>query len=530
MATGASHGMDERLIEFVAGMRAAGVRISVAETADGFRAIELIGALSRDDFRSALRTTLVKEPADVPTFDRLFPMYFGAEAPPMQPATGGMSDEQKDELRDALDQLPQELRDLLERLLNGQLTPEEMEQLRKRLQQRMQQQQQQGSRGQQSSMQDRELQQLMEQLSQAMMNRLAQLLNWLMSGDGPSDQQLEQIGKEVGLPRANHPYQQQALTERMLRAMGMEQLQELLEKLMQQLSEAGVGQESQQQMAEQMQQNAEALGEQVNQFVGQSIAKQVADQQPHPARMSDLMQRPFQSLSQQEANELRNQVRRLAAQLRSRASLRYRKGKTGILDPKTTIRTNLRYGGVPVELKHRHRHVKPKLVLICDVSTSMRQVVEFLLTLVYELQDQVAKARSYAFIDDIREITDQFAEARPDVAIKQVLDGMPPGYYNTDLGFSLKHFVRDHLDVVDRRTTVIMVGDARNNFNPPRLEEFSTIKRRARRVVWFNPESRAMWGTGDSDMQKYLPMCDSVHVVNSLAQLIEAVDKLLVPM
>ncbi len=518
--------IDERLIEFVAGLRAAGVRISVAESADGFRAVQEVGALARDDFRAALRTTLVKEPTDVPTFDRLFPLYFGVEAPPMQPATGGLDQGQQDDLRNALDQLPPELRDLLERLLNGQLTPEEMEQLRKQ----MQQQQQQNGRGQRSNMQDREMQQLMEQLNQAMMNRLAQLLNWLLSGEGPSQEQMEQIGKEVGLPRANHPYQQQSLSERMLRAMGMEQLQELLAKLMQQLAEAGIGQETQEQMAEQVQANAEALSQEVSQFVGESIARQIAEQQPRPAKVADLMQRPFQSLSQQEANELRNQVRRLAAQLRSRASLRYRKGKTGILDPKATIRANLRYGGVPVELKHRHRHIKPKLVLICDVSTSMRQVVEFLLALVYELQDQVARARSFAFIDDIREITDQFAELRPEVAIEQVLSEMPPGYYNTDLGFALKHFVRDHLEVVDRRTTVIMVGDGRNNFNPPRLDAVETIKRRARRVVWFNPESRGLWGSGDSDMPKYLPLCDSVHVVNTLAQLADAVDRLLVPM
>jgi uncharacterized protein len=518
--------IEERLIEFVAGMRAAGVRISVAESADGFRAIQEIGAESRDDFRSALRTTLVKEPADVPTFDRLFPLYFSVDAPPMQPATGNMSNEQQDELREAMDGLPQELADLLQRLLDGQLSPEELEQLRQQLQRA----QQQMGRGQRNSQQDRELQQLMEQLNQAMMSRLAQLLNWLLSGEGPSQEQMQQIGKEVGLPRANHPYQQQALTERMLRAMGMEQLKQLLEKLMQQLSEAGVGEDTQQQMGETVQANAEALGEQVNQFVGQSIARQIADQQPRPARISDLMQRPFQSLSQQEANELRNQVRRLAAQLRSRASLRYKKGKTGILDPKKTIRRNLRYGSVPIDLQHRHRHVKPKLVLICDISTSMRPVVEFLLSLIYELQDQVARARSFAFIDDVQEITDQFSELRPEAAIQQVLERMPPGYYNTDLGFALKHFVRDHLDAVDRRTTVIMVGDARNNFNPPRTDALETVKRRARRMVWFNPEAQPLWGTGDSDMPKYLPLCDSVHVVSTLAQLTAAVDRLLVPM
>jgi hypothetical protein len=240
------------------------------------------------------------------------------------------------------------------------------------------------------------------------------------------------------------------------------------------------------------------------------------------------MHRPFHSLSPREAEELRDQVRKLAARLRSRAALRHRKGKNGILDPKATIRANLRYGGVPMEIRHKRRHLKPKLVLICDVSTSMRPVVEFLLRLIYELQDQVAHARSFAFIDDIQEITQDFAEFRPEVAIRRVLERMPPGHYNTDLGFSLAHFCREFLDAVDHRTTVIVVGDARNNFNSPRLDAFETIRRRARRVLWFNPEPPTLWGTGDSDMYEYLPFCDAVHEVGNLAQLAEAVDRLFV--
>jgi uncharacterized protein len=279
-------------------------------------------------------------------------------------------------------------------------------------------------------------------------------------------------------------------------------------------------------MAETIEENAEALGEQVSQFVGSSIAKQVSEQEPQQARKSDLMDRPFQSLTAQEMMELRGEVRRLAARLRSRASLRHRRGKSGLLDPKATIRANLRYGGVPVDLRHRRRHLKPKLVLICDISTSMRPVVQFLLHMIYELQDQVARARSFAFIDDISEITNRFAELRPERAIQTVLDEMPPGYYNTDLGMALQHFCRDHLDAVDYRTTVIVVGDGRNNFNPPRVDAFETISRRSKRMLWFNPEAQMTWGTGDSDMYKYVELCTQVHQVGTLAQLTDAVDKL----
>ncbi len=179
-----------------------------------------------------------------------------------------------------------------------------------------------------------------------------------------------------------------------------------------------------------------------------------------------------------------------------------------------------------MELKHKRRHLKPKLVLICDVSTSVRSVVEFMLRIVYELQDQISSARSFIFIDDITDVSSEFAQRRPENAVERVLNDNPPGYYNTNLGFSLAHFCKDYLDTVDHRTTVIVLGDGRNNFLNPRLDAFQTIKKRARKLLWFNPENERLWGTGDSDMPQYLPYCNAAHEVGNLAQLAEAIDQL----
>jgi uncharacterized protein with von Willebrand factor type A (vWA) domain len=111
--------------------------------------------------------------------------------------------------------------------------------------------------------------------------------------------------------------------------------------------------------------------------------------------------------------------------------------------------------------------------------------------------------------------------------VEQVLIRMPPGYYNTNLGYSLSSFCHNYLDAVDHRTTVIFLGDGRNNFNDPRLDLVQTIKRRAQRIIWLNPESPRLWGTGDSDALEYLPLCDAAYEVSNLAQLTEAVDRLL---
>jgi uncharacterized protein with von Willebrand factor type A (vWA) domain len=95
------------------------------------------------------------------------------------------------------------------------------------------------------------------------------------------------------------------------------------------------------------------------------------------------------------------------------------------------------------------------------------------------------------------------------------------------LGYSLENFASDFMDTVDSRTTLIMVGDGRNNYNDPRIDLFRTLARRSHRTLWLNPEPPTQWGTGDSDMLQYAPYCDVILRVRSLAELTAAVDKLL---
>jgi uncharacterized protein with von Willebrand factor type A (vWA) domain len=476
--------MEQRLVDFIAGLRAAGVRVSIAESSDAFRAVEQIGVMDRDTFRSALRTTLVKEANDLATFERLFTLFFANGEPPLLNPQEELSPEQRAMLAAAL-------RALLSQMQGDQMQP-----------------------GDTSSGQNGQLGQLLE------------LLRHLLSGQALDQSTMEQAGQEANLPMASHPTQQSWLTRRMLQAMGWEELKDLLERLWEELAKAGMSQEAIEELQEMVQANQEALAEQVGQYAGASIARQMAAQPPRRPG-SDLMHRPFRDLSQAEADELRTQVRRLAARLRSRAALRHKRAKSGVLDAKRTIRANLRYGGVPLDLRYKHRHLKPKLALICDVSTSVRHCAEFMLHLIYELQDQVAKARSFAFISDMVDISQDFTDYQPEVAVEQVLTRMPPGFYNTDLGYSLNSFFHSYLDAVDRRTTVIFLGDGRNNFNNPRLDLVQTLKRRARRIIWLNPESPRLWGTGDSDALEYLPLCDAAYEVSNLAQLTEAVDRLL---
>jgi uncharacterized protein with von Willebrand factor type A (vWA) domain len=480
--------MDQRIVEFVAGLRAAGVRISVAESEDAFRAAEQMGVRDRRDFQAALRATLVKEARDRPIFDELFPLYFGSGGPP---------------LTDLRQDLSPEERNLLARALRAL-----MEQLR--------QAGRQGERQEGGSP------------SQGQVDALMQLLAWLLQGSGPTPEELDEAAQRAGFANAREWYQQRWVQRHMMQQMGMHVLDELANALALMLERLGMSPEAIERLMAGMEANRQALAERIAQHVGAAAARQRAERYPHRRQdVSDLMHRPFDSLSEGEAELLREQVRRLAAQLRSRAALRRKRGKRGTLDVKRIMRTNLRYGGVPLELHFKTRHLKPKLLLVCDVSTSMRPVVDFLLRLIYELSDQVAAAHSFAFIDDLSDITPDFSQYPPDVAIDTVLTRLPPGHYNTDLGHSLHTLMTRYAGSVDPRTTVIFVGDARNNYNDPRLDLMEQIQRRARRVIWLNPELPGLWGSGDSDMPAYLPYASAVHRVSNLAELTAAVDKLL---
>jgi uncharacterized protein with von Willebrand factor type A (vWA) domain len=457
--------MEERIIKFIAALRSGGVRVSLAESADAFRAVENLGIQNRDAFRLSLRATLVKEAADMGTFEELFPLFFdGGEAPPLMNLTEDLTEEEAAMLAEALRQFGDRLREMLERLLRG------------------------------------------EQLSK---------------------EELEQLGQMVGLNQADDLRYREWMARRMQRALQFDEVRHAMDEIMQLMAQMGMNKQRMDQMRQLIQANMQGLEDQLRQFAGQKIAENMSEQRPEDA-LDGLMDRPFNALSDDDMHKLRKEVRRLAGLLRSRIALRQKRAKTGQLDAKATIRANLRHGSVPFDIKHRDRKVKPKLVVICDISTSMRYCSELMLSLVYELQDLVTKTHAFAFIDHLEYITPDFQGNDANQAISQVLVRMPPGYYSTDMGHGLQNFADEYLDTIDSRTTLIVVGDGRNNHNDPRLDIFQMMARRSRRTLWLNPEMPMMWGSGDSDMPEYAPICDTILQVSTLAELAAAVDRMLV--
>ena len=456
--------MESRILQLIAALRANGVRVSLAESAEAFSAVDLMGIQDREQFRLSLRATLIKDVKDIPTFEKLFPLFFGSGQPPMMGGnpTDDMTPEEAQMLADALRQFAENLRQRMDRLMNG------------------------------------------EPLSKS---------------------ELEELAQMVGLNHADNLQYQNWMAQRMMRAMAFPEVREAMRELMEQLAQMGMNRERIEQIREMVQQNMNAMQKQIEQFAGQRIAENMSER-PRSDNIDSLMNRPFHALSDAEKKILQREVKRLAAALRTRIALRQKRMKNGQLDPKATIRSNLKYHGVPMDIKYKDRVRKPRIVVICDISTSMRFCSELMLSFLFALQGQVRKTHAFAFIDHLEYISDDFKGSNADEAIQSVLWRMPSGHYNTDLGWSLDNFQNDYMDTLNSQTTLIIVGDGRNNYNNPRLDVFSTMSRRAARAIWLNPEPPHLWH-GDSDMPKYAPLCADVLKVGNLRELVAAVDALL---
>ena len=456
--------MQERIIQFVSALRAAGVRVSLAESADAFYAIDLLGIQDRETFRTSLRATLVKHFEYLAVFDELFPLFFNSSKPsPLTNLDDDLTSEEAGMLADALRKFSEQLREMLERLLQG------------------------------------------EQLQQA---------------------ELERLARFVGLSRLDDLRYREWMVQRMQRALRFPDVRKAIIQLAEMLVDRGMDQHRAEQLRQMMADNQHVLEDQISQYAGQRIAGNLS-QRAENESLDDLLSRSFNSLSDHEMELLRREVHRLAAVLRTRVALRQKKAKTGQLDAKATIRANLKHGSVPMLIKHRKRSLKPKLVVICDISTSMRYCSELMLSLIFALRDQIRKTHAFAFIDHLENISPDFEGRQAREAVHTVLQRMPSGYYNTNLGFSLANFCDGYLDLVDSRTTLLLVGDGRNNYTDPRTDLFRILARRSRQTIWINPEAPRQWGNGDSDMLEYAPSCSVVLQADNLSGLIAAVDKLL---
>jgi len=219
-------------------------------------------------------------------------------------------------------------------------------------------------------------------------------------------------------------------------------------------------------------------------------------------------------------------VKKMAKRLADRYSRRRNRARRGHLDVRRTLRRSMAYGGLPFEIVWKTQKVeKPNIVAICDVSKSVAAAAQFLLTFLYSLNEVVDRMEAFAFSGRMISVNDLLDDNKVETAILEVLKKI--GFQQTDYGKSLEDFCDQHLDQIDRHTTVIFLGDARSNYADPRLDLFATIQKRCRAMIWLNPEPESYWGQGDSVMHRYERFCHVAKPCNTLAQLERIIEDVL---
>ena len=465
--------MEARLVEFARVLRQNGVRVSPAEVADAARAAALVGLADRDAFRGALRSTLVKRAADVAVFDRVFDLYFSG-------------------LGRVLDGLERSLVGALEE--SGLLSGDDL------------------------AMVAAALRQLAGQLSPVARAALA--------GDAAEvGRLLRGAALEIDFSALRSPTQLGFYGRRLLGAGGGGGLSEELAALERALAERGLSPPALELVSERL-----ALALRAVEQAARRWAE--LEQRARAERLREsFASRSLASLTRDEIARTETAVRRLAERLKARLVKRERSRRRGTLAVRRTLRRNLGVGGVPARLAFRHRRPeRPEVVVLCDVSDSVRHVSRMMLLFLYTLQSLFTRVRSFVFVSDLGEVTEAFRAERD---VSRAADLATAGKVvslagNSNYGRALRAFHRDFAGAVTRRTTVIVIGDGRTNYHPPEAWVLQELSRRARRVVWICPEERWAWGSGDSEMPRYAACAERVAVVTRLADL-EEVAEALVP-
>jgi uncharacterized protein with von Willebrand factor type A (vWA) domain len=275
-------------------------------------------------------------------------------------------------------------------------------------------------------------------------------------------------------------------------------------------------------LADALERELDAASDDVVQHVRAVVARREAQEDSGEPRRATTT--PFTSLTEADIVEVRRAVRTLSERLRGGERVRRRRARKGRLDPHRTLRRAMATGGVPfTPLRKKPRPAQPRLVLLCDVSDSVRAAAAFMLELVYSAHDLFARTRSFVFVSELGETTELF-EANPiDVALGRAYGGGVVSVHdNSNYGKVLRSFEERHLRDIDRRTTVVILGDGRTNYHPDAADVLDRIRERARALLWLCPESRGSWASGDSAMARYERSCTKVLEVRTARELEEA--------
>ncbi|MEM7767259.1 MAG: VWA domain-containing protein [Pseudomonadota bacterium] len=327
---------------------------------------------------------------------------------------------------------------------------------------------------------------------------------------------LERAGRDAGVQDIRFSTQTGYFAQQMMKAMGVERLEkQLLDRLRTQTEAAEADAERLMEIRRDMMGRARAHAQQQFDVYGAGQTEQF--------REDVLAEKSISALDLSDIRRMNVLVAKLARKLATRHSRRRRRKNRGKLDIRRTLRSNAGLGGVPFDLHWRQkRRDRPKFMVICDVSGSVARYVRFLLLLVHSLKEVVPDLHAYAFSARLKDVGDWLDTDGFEAAMARIIKDISFG--STDYGQALSDLRVDHWQEIDRRTTIIILGDGRSNYGDPRLDLFREATSRAKQTIWLCPEPRSVWGTGDSEMLRYEPHCSTMVQVSNLKSLERAID------
>jgi hypothetical protein len=484
LPVGSSAGLLESLAGFVKELRNAGIPVSLTENLDAVEALRHIPIEDRDAFKYSLAATMVKNNAHWKTFETVFEVYFSLRG--RRYRLGGEDGDGTGEAEDMIAEL------IGPREGEGQgsaegLTPEQLAEMLFRA--------------------------LMDG-NDAMVRALARAAVTRYAGMEPG----RPVGGTYYLYRTLRQLDLDAVLQRMVeesRREGGEGYSDLEERLEREEFEERLN-------ALRREIEAEIRRRLVADRGAEAVAKSV--RKPLPEDID------FMHASREELVALRKAIAPLTRKLAVRLARKRRHGRKGPLDFRSTVRHSLSYGGVPADPKFRYpRPSKPEIMVVADISGSVAAFARFTLQMVYAISSQFSRVRSFVFIDGVDEVTDYF-RATEDIteAIHRVnteadviwVDG------HSDYGHAFEAFWDRWGRDVNSKSTVLLLGDARNNYHAAQAWVLAEMAKKARHVYWLNPEPRSYWDTGDSIVSQYAVHCDGAYECRNLKQLERFVEQL----
>ena len=475
--------MLELLSGFIVELRAAGLPVSLTENLDAMEAITHIPIENRDAFKYALAATLVKNNTHWRAFETVFEVYFSLRGSEYSLGGGG-------------DDLPEITEDD-----EAPMNPDA------------------GGAGAGGAGEAMSPEQMAEMLFQAMRNGDDGLMRAL------ARQAVTRFaGMEPGRPVGGTYY--------LYRTLRNLDLDGVLERLMEEAQEQSPSPLTQ--LEERLERDEfESRIDRMKKEIEAEIRRRLVADRGVEA-MAKTLRKPlpedvdFMHANREELVGLRKAMYPLTRKLAVRLARKRRHGRKGPLDFRATVRQSLSYGGVPADPRFRYpRPSKPEIFVVADISGSVAAFARFTLQLVYAISGQFSRVRSFVFIDGIDEVT-RFFEGVEDisVAIHRVnteadvvwVDG------HSDYGHAFEVFWEKYGREVGPKTTVLILGDARNNYHASQSWVIKEMSKKARHVYWLNPEPKAYWDTGDSIVSDYGAHTDGVFECRNLRQLEKFVD------